>query len=119
MWIVECDIKVNALRKALALRGGNQITNLRHYSTGYVGAILSREELAFHTEDRGGLHRFLKAVTDNLRSYNNMAGLLAQRIKRFLIEKGPVSLIYTLLLIGSLLRLADLGLFYIAAACGF
>lgn len=48
-----------------------------------------------------------------------MAGLLAQRIKRFLIEKGPVSLIYTLLLIGSLLRLADLRLVYIAAACGF
>ena len=48
-----------------------------------------------------------------------MAGLLAQRIKSFLIEKGPVSLIYTLLLIGSLLRLADLGFFYTTVACGF
>ena len=45
-----------------------------------------------------------------------MAGLLAQRIKRFLIEKGPVSLIYALLFIGSLLRLAGLRLFYIGTA---
>ena len=48
-----------------------------------------------------------------------MAGLLAQRIKRFLIVGDRVILTDTFLFIGSLLRLADLGFFYSTVACGF